>query len=978
MKPAPRKGCRFLHKTLPMKFSKLFTLIALAIFSIPAFAQMGTLRGRVFDESTGQYVKDVQIYPTDSSASTVSDLDGQFELQLKPGNYSIFFQKEGFLTVKLTDVKSIENAIESLGEVGISPEKEVMGEISITVKANKNTEESLLTAKRLSGTMMDGISSANFKKIGDGDAAGAMSRVTGVSIEGGKYVFVRGLGDRYTKTTLNGMDIPGLDPDRNTIQMDLFPTNVIDNIIVAKTFTADLSADFTGGSVDISTKDFPDKKISSFSGGFGYNPNMHLRSNYLSYKGGKTDWLGFDDGTRGIPTDGRTDIPQYAQVIANPDGTKGQEYQTILRGFNPIMGATQSTSFMDFNLGYNYSNQKKLSGGRKLGYSVAATYKNETDFYQGIEYNLYGKNPNTSINELSTFTKQRGDEASNKVLLGALATVALKTADKKIKVTLLHIQNGESKSGNYTFLSTDNGTDFNATQFNLDYTQRTLTNLLVHGSQTFANSPWKLEWKITPTRSAIEDPDIRFSRFREGDYIISTEVGLPERIWRNLLEYNLAGKVDVERETTRKGLKGNVKLGLASTVKYRDYNIQNFQFSIDGVDFTGDPNQIFVDQNYFSSQNIQGLRYTPMFIPRNPNAFKARSNYLAAYASNELPLNKRSKLILGLRSELYQQFYTGINQENPPRQLQDERVLNNFDIFPSANFIHALSKRQNLRLSATRTIARPSLKEMSFATILDPITGRTFIGGMFPETTQSGGSKVELWDGNLKPTHITNLDVRWENFMDKGQMLSMGLFYKALQNPIEIVQFLSDQGSFQPRNVGNAQILGLELEVRKNLKQWSKALEGVTFNTNITLTQSSIALTPSEKLSRELSARDGQIIGDRRAMAGQAPYIVNAGLAYAAKDKKFDAGLYLNVQGPTLLFVGYGNRSDVYSVPFNSLNFNSNFSFGPQDRMAIGFKVTNVLNDNKEQIFTGYLAQDQYFSRFNPGRTFSLKYSYTF
>jgi hypothetical protein len=137
---------------------------------------MGTVRGRVFDESTGQFVKDVRIQSNDSSATAVSDLDGHFELQLKPGYYSLILQKEGFLTVKLTDVKSVENTVESIGQVSISPEKEVIGEVNITVKSNKNTEEALLTAKRLSGTMMDGISSANFKKIGDGDAAGAMSR----------------------------------------------------------------------------------------------------------------------------------------------------------------------------------------------------------------------------------------------------------------------------------------------------------------------------------------------------------------------------------------------------------------------------------------------------------------------------------------------------------------------------------------------------------------------------------------------------------------------------------------------------------------------------------------------------------------------------------------------------------------------------------------------------------------------------------
>ncbi len=155
--------------------------------------------------------------------------------------------------------------------------------------------------------MMGGISAAQIQLAGDGTAVEAAKRVTGVTIEGGKYVYVRGLGDRYSKTMLDNMNIPGLDPDRNTLQMDIFPTDLINNITVVKNFTADLPADFRGGLVNLEIKDFPDEKIFDVSVGVGFNPSMHLNSDYLGYQGGNTDFLGFDDGTRALPTG--TDAP---------------------------------------------------------------------------------------------------------------------------------------------------------------------------------------------------------------------------------------------------------------------------------------------------------------------------------------------------------------------------------------------------------------------------------------------------------------------------------------------------------------------------------------------------------------------------------------------------------------------------------------------------------------------------------------------
>ena len=205
----------------------------------------------------------------------------------------------------------------------------------------------------------------------------------------------------------------------------------------------------------------------------------------------------------------------------------------------------------------------------------------------------------------------------------------------------------------------------------------------------------------------------------------------------------------------------------------------------------------------------------------------------------------------------------------------------------------------------------------------------------------------------------------------------LSIFYKTLQNPIEIVQFLADAGSFQPRNVGNATILGLELEVRKNLEAIASSLKNFTFNTNLTLTHSKISITETEYLSRNLTKRKGQEIARSRDMAGQAPYIVNVGIAHLTKNKSFESGLFYNVQGPTLQFVGFNNKTDVYSVPFHSLNFNATYKFGEKDRMNLGFKITNILNDKREQVFTGFQTTDQYFTRLSPGRNFQLKFSYT-
>jgi outer membrane receptor protein involved in Fe transport len=209
-------------------------------------------------------------------------------------------------------------------------------------------------------------------------------------------------------------------------------------------------------------------------------------------------------------------------------------------------------------------------------------------------------------------------------------------------------------------------------------------------------------------------------------------------------------------------------------------------------------------------------------------------------------------------------------------------------------------------------------------------------------------------------------------------MLSVSAFYKTFDRPIEIVQFVSDPGSFQPRNVGDGTVAGLEFEFRKSLSTIAPALKNFSWNTNVTVTESQIKMSPSEFKSRSLTAKEGEIVKDTRDMAGQAPYIINTGLAFQDYSTGWEAGIFYNVQGPTLNYVGFGNRTDTYSVPFNSLNLNLNKTFGADERVQAGFGVENLLNQKREFVFQSYEAQDQIFSSIAPGVKVKFSFAYSF
>lgn len=964
---------------------KNLTLTILLVFvSFLSFAQKGTIRGTVIEDATGEPLFGVTVVIAGTTNGGITDFDGKFQINVAAGTHDVQASFVSFQTVTIKGLEVKAGDVTVIDQIRLKEDVELLEEVVITAETVKTTEAALLTVKRKSANLIDGISAASFRKIGDSDAAAAAKRITGVSIEGGKYVFVRGLGDRYTKTLLNGMDVPGLDPDRNTLQMDIFPTNVLNNIVVSKSFTPDLPADFTGGLVNIETKDFPDEKTMNVSVGLGYNPSMHFNSNYLTYKGGSTDWLGYDDGTRTLPVNEGNLLktgnggPKQANVI-DPQSSEGATYISQLKKFSPVMAAEKASSFMDYSLGLSLGNQIQLSKG-SLGYNIALTYKGDTDFYGDAIYSKYGYASDSSVNKLEKRQLQKGSQSSKSVLLGGLAGLAYKREKSKYKLNLLHLQNGESEAGIFDFDKNNKGTDFKSFQHVLDYTQKQLSNLLLAGEHHFGDNKWELNWKFSPTLSSISDPDIRYTRYvrRAANTLeIGTEGGFPERIWRKLDEVNLSSKIDIQKDIELFGRDGNFKFGISQVDKNREFTINNFQIIVDkNINLTGDPNEVFEEKNLWPTAakvSSRGNYFVPGFIPRNSNYYKGHITNYGFYGSTELSPSDKLKTIIGLRGEKYQLRYTGTNQQGT-KTPTDSLVVDEFNFFPSVNLIYALNESQNLRASYSRTTARFSFKEASFAQIFDPITGRTFIGALSAQTDASGNV---IWDGKIKSTLIDNFDLRWELFQKRGQTVSISGFYKQFYDAIETIQFATADNNFQPRNVGDATVMGVELEFRQSLGNISSSLDKFMLSGNLSVLDSKIQMSKNEFDSRVDQKRVGQTIKNTRQLQGQSPYIVNVGIGYQNFENGLEAGLYYNVQGPTLVYTGISDIPDVFSVPFHSLNFTANKTFGEDEKLRLGLKISNILGSKKERAYRGYETDNELFESLAPGTSisFSLKYS---
>ena len=935
---------------------KLLVLILFTIFNVNG--QTGKIAGTIMDGEFNEPMAFANVLIKNTTKGTTSDFDGKYTIDVEAGNYTLVFSYIGYQTIEISDVvvKSNDEVI-----VDVTLNTNSLETVVITTTVRKNTESAILDLQKKSITLLDGLSAQSIKSSGASNIASAVKNVPGVSIQGGKYVYVRGLGDRYTKSILNGVDIPGLDPDRNTIQMDIFPTNILDNIIVVKSAAAEYPADFTGGVIDIVTKDFPTKANYTISTGFGYNPDMHFNDNYLNYSGSNTDFLGFDDGMRNIP------VNRYQVIPGTFDNSTVLSNMTNV--FNKELMAKQANSGANFNFGFTAGNQFDV-GDDKLGYQLSFSYKNKTQFYDDRFDGTYMRDQNnSSVNELVGTRTSEGVEGKNTVLLSSLAGIVYKRDNSKYKVNFLHIQNGESSAGLYDqqIAQAAGGSGFEPIKKDaLLYTERSITNLLFEGNHSFDDANWKLNWKVSPTLSRVYDKDHRITPLQQsqnGNYFISpSAASRPIRIWRNLQEISLVAKVDAVRKYNFMDRPAKAKFGFNQTVKQRDFSIDDFQFEISGQNIVADGNadNLLLSENIWTPQTDQGSHLVWGDLYEPANTFDATQNISAGYLSNEFSVSEKLKAVVGLRAELFSAIYTGQNQA-ATEIFVDEKIIDKLDLFPSANFIYSLNDNSNLRVSYSRTTARPSFKEASKSQIFDPITNRLFIGNI-----------------DLEPSYISNFDIRTEFFGENSEMFAISGFYKDFKDPIELTFYESAPDQLTPRNLGNASVFGIEFEFRKSLGFLLNSLENLKFNINASYIESDLTMFEDEYNRRVNAARDGESIEKSRELQGQSPYLINAGLNYSDSEIGLQTGLFFNVQGETLEVVGTGIVPDVYTVPFNSLNFTFNKKLGEEKKSTVDIKVSNILNSKRKSVYQSYKASDKTFTQFNPGTEFSIGCSYNF
>ncbi|RLD24364.1 MAG: TonB-dependent receptor [Bacteroidetes bacterium] len=934
---------------------KIFLLVALVAFILTnSFAQQGYLLGRVLDDDLGEGLIGTNIYVEGTTNGSVADFNGDYSLSLEPGTYTIVFSSISYAIITVSEVKIIAGEVTSL-DLSMKSDVEQLDAVVVTADVIKNSEAGLLAAQKRAINIADGISNQTFKKVGDADLSGAIKRVTGVSVEDGKYVYVRGLGDRYTKTTLNGMSIPGLDPDKNSVQIDIFPTAVLDNVMVYKTFTPNLYGDFTGGIVDIETKEFPEQNLTSLSVGLSMTPGVQFNNDFILYKGGSTDWLGFDDGTRALPFDKNTVIPVESRI--DPD------LERLTRSFNPQMGAQKRTALPSGSLTFNTGNQFDREN-LTFGYNVVLNYQNTFELFSNVQSNNFLKDPDASKNELFKDENRKGVLGRQTATWSALGSGAIKFGRNSLSLSILRSQSGESVA-NQRVNRNFNQTGATLLEDILTYTQRSVTNGIIIGKHDLEKI--KLEWRGALNWSRVYDPDFRVTSISITDGDTSLNVGDGagiNRFYRDLNEFNGSFKADF---TLPYATKSKFKFGGIGLYKNRDFEILNYFFRVRGGGANSDPDWYLKEENIWTANERMGTYVVGNFEPTN--AYNARQTIISAYAMTELYVSPQLKTIFGVRAEQSSMFYTG-QTNSGDKVYNDVKTLDELDILPSLNIVYAIGENSNLRGSYNRTLARPSFKEKSIAQIYDPLTNRTFIGNI-----------------DLLQTNVDNYDLRWELYMKPGEVISVSGFYKSFYNHIEMVSFPVDPDALKPRNAPDSWVYGLEFEIRKNLDFIAPALTNLTVGANFSLIRSFVDMnsifvdnskTKTEKVLRQENARDGEVIGDTRGMAGQAPYLVNAYVNYFAPTIDININVAYNVQGETLSVVGTGLVPDVYSVPFHSLSFNAYKGFGGEKKSRVSFGVDNILNDVREQVYQSYQSSDQIYSTYNHGTRYSLKYSYTF
>ncbi len=908
----------------------------------PAETGEGLLIGRIVSSEGGEPVANARIFVSGTPVEARTDEDGQYRIELPVGQYSVSVLHSEFATRTIEGVGVTADG-ETRRDFELPPAGLELAEYVVVEPFIQGSLTAVFDERRQSATVTEVIGSEQISRAGDSDAGSALRRVTGLTLVGGEFIFVRGLGERYSSTLLNGASVPSPDPTRRVVPMDLFPAGVIESIRVQKGFSPDMPGEFGGGSVDIRTNSIPEESFFKLGLSGSWLQGTTFKTGQ-TYDGGNRDNLGFDDGTRQLPGIVREALesgkPLVASSVFNPDGFSAEELEALGEAFPVIYDIDTRSNAPDAGISAE-GGMRFTRGDWNMGFLASTSWGNgyENREEERRVFTIGSGQLQLRDDFLITRTEQTVD-------LNGFVTAGIEYRDEhRFQVNSMILRQTADDARFREGFDDDTGAIIRLTTLKFEERQL-ISNQLAGGHRFPVLSDLEIEWDYSESRARREAPDTRIYLFDEdrrspNGFVFSRRTDNNFRNYSDLTDRAIDYGVGLKLPYQVGFLDAILSAGWRTLDKNRDSTFRRFKF--DGVERIPFPIRFLDSLEDIINEDTIGPGGFVLFESTRPTDNSTSSLDIEAwYANLDLTFFDTLRLSGGARVEDWTQRSNTFRLFDP----QNSPVIAELgatDILPAIAATWFITDRQQLRLSYAETIIRPDLRELSPAEFTDPVTDREVIG-----------------NENLVESHIEHYDLRYDFSPTPSEVLSIGAFYKKINDPIELTVIPGQARLVSFANAVQAENYGIELEGRTSLGFLGRWLLNEDFWGRFTLAGNA-AWIESEITIDET----GVLTSATRPLQGQSPYVLNLQLGYDHSDSGPSLTLLYNVAGERIQEVGVQTQPDKYEQPFHQLDFNMAWNW--TDSVRFKMKFQNLLG-SRFKITQG----DEVTQRYTKGRKISL------
>lgn len=932
----------------------IIVLGLLSAASMPTWAQQ--IKGVVIDQKSKETLIGAVVTVDGTNVKAITNIDGNFQIDGldKEKKYTLYINYVGYKTQKIDGVQ----AKDADQVIALQPDEQQLMEVTVTAVERRNTDAAMIQVAKNSPVIVSNVSAQEISRTQDTNAGEVIRRVPGVSLIDDKFVMVRGLSQRYNNVWVNGGAVPSSEADSRAFSFDIIPSSQIDNLTIVKSPTAEYPADYSGGFIIVNTKEIPAEN--SFNIAVGGNWNTSSAFKDFSYsKGSGTDFLGFDNGLRNLNGGIHADLNPQLDANGKPVG----DYATSLlgNGFNNDWLIKNKKPLGDLKLAASL-NQRWILGGRTLGMLAALNYTNEYRTYENMENNLYGIYD--VANDKPNYLRHSvDDQYNNNVRLGAMLNFTFLSKDGNHKYQLKNIFN-QLATSRYTWrdgVSAQSNLERSAEYY---YRSRTTYNGQLTGKHTFTSDA--LDWSIGYAYANRHLPDRRRylidDALESGVYALSTGNDI-SREWTQLDEHILSLGVNDKHHFKFGNFEPDLQVGAYGEYRTREYQTRNFiyNWNVSDNNMPSDFRHSDIPTLLSSEANMGYDKLYLLEEKQMRNNYRGHNTLGAGYLALSLPFGKLG-IHAGVRFEHNDMEL--ISNSRDYEKSESSRHYKTDDVFPSLNTTYKINDQHQVRLSYGRSINRPEFREVSSSVYYD-----------FDLASNVQGNT------ELKNCYVDNLDLRYEWYPSRGELISLAVFYKHFDSPIEWTYTVAGGTDliYSYKNAKSANNYGVELDIRKNLG--FIGLKDFSWSFNGALIKSKVQF---EKGAKE----------EDRPMQGQSPYLINTGIFYKNAPLKMDIALLYNRIGKRIIGVGRseGSTGDdsnsrvphSYEMPRNTIDFSLAKKFG--EHLELKLNVRDLL---AEKIYYKQFADVTYSDGskkeveeiarcYKPGRNIGLQAIYKF